>query len=242
MRKKSTKLLSLIIAIFMVMALVPLSALSVSAGEAEVTEVSTFAELVAAVNADKTNIKLKNDIKHTVPMELPEQHRLIFDGNAEYTLDLGGFRLYVVNSENEYYSGSISFIKVAGSSKLNIKNGAIVFQNGKAKSREDYGCVQVTDTATLITERVDINARNSGGAVILENSASATLNDGLIKAFNGYAVYAKGSSNLTLDYGVTLRTEVGDGYPTISYFGYGSLYFASTGDLTVSNAYFTSGV
>lgn len=235
------RILSMFIAVLMVVLMIPFSALSVFAAE-EVTEVSTFAELVAAVNADKTNIKLTANIAHKVPMELPEQHRLVFDGNKEYVLDLNGCDLNVQNLTNEYFAGTISFIKVMGTSKVTIKNGYIGFGNNKSTTRENYGCIQVTDSAELITDNVTVESFRTGCTVILEKQAKATLNGGMVQAMNGYAVYAIGTSALTLDYGVTLRTVVGGGVNTVSMFGYGSLYFLSSGDLTVYNAYLKSGV
>jgi len=242
--KHTSKFFALLLAILMVVAILPFSAITVFAdatGDAP-TEVATFAELVAAVNEDKTNIKLMADITHTVPMELPDQHRLVFDGNKEYVLDLNGYNLSVQNRDNEYFSGTISFIKVMGTSKLTVKNGFVGFGNNKAKSREDYGSVQVTDSAELITENVAFESYKAGCTIILEKQAKATLNGGSVQAMNGYAVYAYGTSALTLDYGVTLRTTVGDGSHTVNNFGYGSLYFSSSGDLTVYGAYFKSGV
>ena len=242
--KRTNRFFALLLAILMVIAIVPFSAITVFAdatGDAP-TEVATFAELVAAVNEDKTNIKLTANITHTVPMELPDQHRLVFDGNKEYVLDLNGYNLSVQNLNNEYFSGTISFIKVMGTSKLTVKNGFIGFGNNKAKSREDYGSVQVTDSAELITENVAFESYRTGCTIILEKQAKATLNGGSVQAMNGYAVYAYGTSALTLDYGVTLRTTVGDGSNTVNNFGYGSLYFSSSGDLTVYGAYFKSGV
>ena len=57
--KRTNKIFALLLAVLMVIAIIPLSAITAfAAEEADITEVSTFAELVAAVNEDKTNIKL----------------------------------------------------------------------------------------------------------------------------------------------------------------------------------------
>ncbi len=77
--------------------------------EAEITEVTTFNELLNAVNSDKTHIKLMNDIKNFVPDdELPTKHRLVFDGGKDYILDLNGNMLMVGNYANEFYTDNFS--------------------------------------------------------------------------------------------------------------------------------------
>ena len=76
------RILSMLLAAIMVLAIVPFSAITTFADtpEAEITEVSTFGELLNAVNSDKTHIKLTKDIKNIVPDdELPTKHRLVFD-------------------------------------------------------------------------------------------------------------------------------------------------------------------
>lgn len=217
---------------------------SASATTETITEVSTFAELVSAVNADTPNIKLMADINHTVPRELPDDHRLIFDGNIAYTLDLNGHKIYVENVNNEYYNGLISFIKVTGTSKLTIENGDICFRNYEANNRsEHYGNIQLKDSAELVTKNhASILSGDAGKALALEDQSKATLNGGMVSAMNGFAVYAMDNSTLTLDYGVTLRSAGGGGVPTLLTDGYGSLYFISKGDLTINDAYLKSGV
>ena len=77
------RILSILLAAIMVLAIVPFSAITAFADtpEAEITEVSTFGELLNAVNSDKTHIKLTKDIVDIVPDdELPTKHRLVFDG------------------------------------------------------------------------------------------------------------------------------------------------------------------
>ena len=89
--KTKNRIISILLAIIMVLAIVPFSALTVFATEPEITEVSTFGELLNAVNSDKTYIKLTTNIKDIVPDdELPTKHRLVFDGGKEYVLDLNG--------------------------------------------------------------------------------------------------------------------------------------------------------
>ena len=78
--KTRNQILIILLAVFMVLAIVPFSALTVFADtpETEITEVGTWSELLNAVNSDKTHIKLMNDIMDTVPDdELPTKHRLV---------------------------------------------------------------------------------------------------------------------------------------------------------------------
>ena len=80
------RILSILLAAIMVLAIVPFSAITAFADtpEAEITEVSTFGELLEAVNSDKEHIKLTKDIEDVVPDdELPTKHRLVFDGGKD---------------------------------------------------------------------------------------------------------------------------------------------------------------
>ena len=60
--KTKNRIISILLAVIMVLAIVPFSALTVFATEPEITEVSTFGELLNAVNSDKTYIKLTSVI------------------------------------------------------------------------------------------------------------------------------------------------------------------------------------
>ena len=114
----------------MVLSALPFSALTLFATEPENTEVSTWGELLNAVNSDKTYIKLTTNIKDVVPDdEPPTKHRLVFDGGKEYVLDLNGYSLEVINHANEYYTSNFPMISVSGNSKLEIKDGSLGFDN-----------------------------------------------------------------------------------------------------------------
>ena len=128
--KTKNRIISILLAVIMALAIVPFSALTVFATEPEITEVSTFGELLNAVNSDKTYIKLTTNIKDIVPDdELPTKHRLVFDGGKEYVLDLNGYSLEVINHANEYYTSKFPMISVSGNSKLEIKDGSLGFDN-----------------------------------------------------------------------------------------------------------------
>ena len=244
-----SKILSLLLVLLMVLAIVPLYATLAFAQEngeginEEVTEVSTFEELLNAVNADKTHIKLKNDIKDTVPDdELPTKHRLVFDGGKDYVLDLNGNRLLVGNYDNEFYTDKFSMIAVSGSSNLEIKNGRITFENWYADSRTSRGVVSVTDDSSLIATDVVMHNAYTGTVVYAADSAKVTLDGGDYTVTNGFALYFEGQSSLTLDGGVQIGTRVGDSTATVFVDGYGALYSESSGELTVNNAYFNTGI
>ena len=244
-----SKILSLLLVLLMVLAIVPLYATLAFAQEngeginEEVTEVSTFEELLNAVNADKTHIKLKNDIKDTVPDdERPTKHRLVFDGGKDYVLDLNGNRLLVGNYDNEFYTDKFSMIAVSGSSNLEIKNGRITFENWYADSRTSRGVVSVTDDSSLIATDVVMHNAYTGTVVYAADSAKVTLDGGDYTVTNGFALYFEGQSSLTLDGGVQIGTRVGDSTATVFVDGYGALYSESSGELTVNNAYFNTGI
>ncbi|MBQ9761325.1 MAG: hypothetical protein IJW16_08260, partial [Clostridia bacterium] len=242
--KLRSRLTSMLLVLVMVLALVPLSVFSVAATEPEVTEVGTFEELLNAVNADKTHIKLKHSITDTVPDdELPSKHRLVFDGDKDYILDLNGNKLEVLNHANEFYGGNFSMIEVSNDSSLEIKNGSITFENYYGgHTRIAKGVLFVTDTSAVTATDVDMKNPYIGTTVHATDDARITLNGGTYSAFNGFAVYLERRAALTLDEGVYLYTEVGDAVATVHIDGYGALYSESTGEMTVNYASFRSGV
>ena len=235
-------LTALLLAVLMVVALVPFSALTVFATEPEITEVSSFEQLVAAVNADKAYIKLTGDIERVVAAdELPP--RLIFDGNVDYVLDLNGYSLEVINHINEYYTGKFAMITVSGESSLEIKNGYIGFDNWSTGSdRKSKGVVFVEDTATLVATKVSMRNLYTGAVVSAAEQASVTLDGGEYQVQNGFALFMSGQAALTLDGSVYIHTLVGDCASSAYVDGYGALYSESTGALVISNAFFKSGI
>ena len=148
MKKHLAVLIGMLMLIFVaVIAHLPTSALRTVADDPkpEITEVSSFEQLLAAVNADKTNIKLTTHIMDQVPDdELPTKHRLAFDGGEEYTLDLGGYILCVSNTENIFYTDNFSVI-------INIHNGHFVLSNSTCfvttnnfTTTQSFYCVKFT--------------------------------------------------------------------------------------------------
>ncbi|MBR2349911.1 MAG: hypothetical protein IKA77_04740, partial [Clostridia bacterium] len=208
-----------------------------------VTEVTTFSQLLNAVNSDKTHIKLMNDIKDIVPDdELPTKHRLVFDGGKDYILDLNGNQLMVGNYANEFYTDNFSMIAVSNSSNLEIKNGSIVFENWYTDYRTAKGVAFVTDDSTLTATDVDMYNGYTGTVVYATDTAKVTLDGGDYTAMSGFAVYLEKQASLTLDGGVWIGTKMGDSTATVYLDGYGALYSESTGEMVVNHAYFNTGI
>ena len=239
------RILSILLAAIMVLAIVPFSAIAAFADtpEAEITEVSTFGELLNAVNSDKTHIKLTNDIKDIVPDdELPTKHRLVFDGGKDYILDLNGNNLMVGNYANEFYTDNFSMIAVQNSSSLEIENGSLVFENWYTDYRTAKGVLFVADDSTLTATSVDMYNGYTGTVVYATDDAKVTLDGGDYTATSGFAIYLEKQAALTIDGGAWIGTKVGDSTATVYLDGYGALYSESSGELIINNAYFNTGV
>ena len=208
-----------------------------------VTEVTTFSQLLNAVNSDKTHIKLMNDIENIVPDdELPTKHRLVFDGGKDYILDLNGNQLMVGNYANEFYTDNFSMIAVSNSSNLEIENGSIVFENWYTDYRTAKGVAFVTDDSILTATDVDMYNGYTGTVVYATDGAKVTLDGGDYTAMSGFAVYLEKQASLTLDGGVWIGTKMGDSTATVYLDGYGALYSESTGEMVVNHAYFNTGI
>jgi len=243
--KTRNQILIILLAVFMVFAIVPFSALTVFADtpETEITEVGSWSELLNAVNSDKTHIKLMNDIMDTVPDdELPTKHRLVFDGGKDYVLDLNGNKLMVGNYANEFYIDNFSMIAVSNSSSLEIENGRLVFENWYTDHRTAKGVIFVADDSTLTATSVDMYNGYTGTVVYATDDAKVTLDGGDYTATSGFAIYLEKQAALTIDGGAWIGTKVGDSTATVYLDGYGALYSESSGELIINNAYFNTGI
>ena len=243
--KTKNRILSVLLAAIMLLAIVSFSAITAFADtpEAEITEVSTFGELLNAVNSDKTHIKLTKDIENIVPDdELPTKHRLVFDGGKDYILDLNGNKLMVGNYSNEFYTDNFSMIAVQNSSSLEIENGSLVFENWYTDHRTAKGVLFVADDSTLTATSVDMYNGYTGTVVYATDDAKVTLDGGDYTATSGFAIYLEKQAALTIDGGAWIGTKVGDSTATVYLDGYGALYSESTGELIINNAYFNTGI
>ena len=239
--KTKNRIISILLVAIMMLSMMPFT---VFANESEITEVSTFSELLEAVNSDKEYIKLTKDIEDVVPDdELPTKHRLVFDGGKNYLLDLNGYTLKVINHANEYYTDNVPMISVSGNSKLEIQNGGLVFDNWYAGSnRKARGVVHVADTSTLLATKVNMQNKYAGNVVSATADAHVTLDGGEYTVQSGFAIYLDRQASLTLDGDVSIRTVVGDSANTQYVDGYGALYSESSGELIVNYAFFKSGI
>ena len=240
--KTKNRIISILLVAIMVLSMMPFTAF---ANESEITEVSTFAELLEAVNSDKEYIKLTQDIEDVVPDdELPTAHMLRFDGGKNYVLDLNGYTLEVINHANEFYTGNFAMIEVTGASELKISNGSLYFDNWYAggSNRKARGVVHVADTSILVATKVNMRNAYAGNVVSATADAKVTLDGGEYIVQNGFAIYLNRQASLTLDGDVSIQTLVGDSANTQSIDGYGALYSESTGELIVNYAFFKSGI
>ena len=212
--------------------------------EQQITVVETWKELVNAVNADKPYIKLQNDLEDIASIEdSPTAHRLIFDGGKDCILDLNGHSLKVINHENIYYTSEFAMITLSNGSRLEIKDGSIVFDNWYVNhNRKAMGVVAVKDNSVLTATKVNMSNIYAGTVVYGDQTSSITLDGGKYIATNGFAVYLARKANLTLDGGAFIGTLVGDSTSSQSIDGYGALYSESTGELVINNAMFKSGI
>ena len=243
--KFRSKLLTALMILVMLLTLLPTAALTVAAEETEeITEVRSFEELLNAVNGDKTYIKLISDIEDIVPDdELPTKHRLVFNGGKKYLLDLNGYELTVFNHINEFYTGGFSMIEVSNFSELEILNGSLVFDNYFAKSdRKARGTVAVYDDSVLAAKGVNMSNKYTGTVVYAGANAEVTIDGGEYTVQNGFAIYLENKASLTVEGGAYVHTVMGDSASTQYVDGYGALYSESSGELTLNNVFFKSGV
>ena len=241
--KSRVLLMAALVFIALVFSAVAFMPCAVEAEETTVTEVSTWNELLNAVNSDKAHIKLVRSIEDAVPEdELPTKHRLVFDGGKDYVLDLNGYDLKVFNHINMFYTGEFAMIEVSGSSKLEIKDGSIVFDNYFSKAnRKAKGVVAVVEDSTLDAINVNMYNKYTGTVVYANASSSVRLEKGEYSVQNGFAIYLENNASLTLD-GPYIHTVMGDGASTQYVAGYGALYSESSGELVINDALFKSGV
>jgi len=227
---------------FCVLAISPSGAFA-SEPDVEITEVSTWNGLLNAVNSDKAYVKLMNSIEDHVPDdELPTKHRLLFNGGIDYVLDLNGYELKVLNHINEFYTGEFAMIEVTDGSRLEVKNGSLIFDNYFAKAnRKAKGVVAVKNDSTLTAIDVNMSNKYTGTVVYANSSSKVTLKGGEYAVQNGFALYLENQASLTLD-GPYIHTTMGDGTPTQYVDGYGALYSESSGELVINDAFFKSGV
>ena len=260
---KRFSIIGLLVALFacVLLAFVPLTATTIAdepqtpviegttgAGTAEDPMlVDEYLELVAAVNADVTNIKLTANLVVQIPHnELPSNYFLSFNGKTEYNLDLNGYKISITNLANRFLTGDFSVITVDENAVLNVKNGLIDFENGmlRADSVNANPFIYINRHGKLNSTNVKYINFHYGNTIGLSSRAEAVIKGGEVWAESGYAIHAVDGAKLTLDWNVKLstRNEIG-AYYAGSETGVGALFFsANSGELTVEAATFVGGV
>ena len=201
MKKKRSKLISMLLTLVMTLSLVP--AMGVTASAAEWTTVNTYKELQDAVKAKKEYIKLGQDIDttnfHSTGSGLEVEDWLTFE-NQTCTLDLNGktltlmTRLLPMGVFLRVYDGSNLTIKDSSSANTGAITGA--FKNYIAS---DAGCC--------------LFHVHGGSSLTLENGSFTVTSEP--HESNADTVRAM-DSNITIKEGVTI-SHPGKFYPEHSY-------------------------
>ena len=201
MKKKRSKLISMLLTLVMTLSLVP--AMGVTASAAEWTTVNTYKELQDAVKAKKEYIKLGQDIDttnfHSTGSGLEVEDWLTFE-NQTCTLDLNGktltlmTRLLPMGVFLRVYDGSNLTIKDSSSANTGAITGA--FKNYIAS---DAGCC--------------LFHVHGGSSLTLENGSFTVTSEP--HESNTDTVRAM-DSNITIKEGVTI-SHPGKFYPEHSY-------------------------
>ncbi len=253
------KLLCLTLVALMVLSIVPVMAFTVFASEGgsstpviegttgagtpeDPVLVDEYSELVAAVNADVTNIKVTDNIYATIPSnQLPDDYLLVFDGGKEYNIDLAGFKVSQRN-ENKYVTAEVPFITVESGSTLNIENGTVTYENETAN--KENGNPFVCVVGTLNSTNVNYQLNSCGSAISVVELGNAVFNGGEVESYAGFAIRCSGSASLTLSDNVFVRTYTGRGSIPIGVEerSTGALCFAGEGTLNIYQAMFDGGV
>ena len=137
--KSSTKTKNLFGILFATVALFSFGLLLSACGEQKsVAEVSTYAELVAALNGDKETVILKNDIDIEDELDVTRKVTLDFNGHKIYNSEI----IWTNSISNP--SGSTSLISVEENGDLTVTgNGQMV------ALKDDVYCISVTGNGKL---------------------------------------------------------------------------------------------
>ena len=212
MKFKIKRILAVMLVFCMMMGMLP--NMIMTAHAAGVVEVDTYEELYKAVYEKETNIRLTKDISYECTEESPTWVDITLNFKTNTVLDLNGHELKFTN-KNSSHTKMFSFIYVGLEGvTVTIRNGDIIQDNllEAAKDPDSKGPIEVA-AGTLITEEVNITNKRGGHTVYAHGNATVNLKGGTIETWNGYAVYAYGAVDLTLDQGVVLQTKDGYGYP-----------------------------
>ena len=238
MKHKTSKLLSILLALVMVAGLLPGQ---VAYAADDPVEVSTWEDLQYALERSSNAVKLTTDINFsTTASMIPADISLNITGNK--TIDLNGHTINLRNADNNDFDRMMPWITVNTGAVLTLSNGSIKGYNYKSTDRDARGVIWVK--GTLNTSNVTIVNGRVGPAINCAGEG-LKLSGGTIEAFNGYALkITSGAPNVVLSDNVILRTYVGDGIPPQStQEGYGAMmYNPDGGTLRIICAEFLGGV
>ena len=185
MKKKRSKLISMLLTLVMTLSLVPAMGVTASAADGFV-EVSTYEQLKTAVDKGDAKVKLMANIDTTNEnggAGVTNQTALVFIGNNNI-LDLNGHTLKLVSN--------------TGTTFFNV-NKDLTIKDSKGGGRIDFGygpgivtrttAIHVADasTANLTVESGTLSS-TKGGITLIESEGNLTINGGKF-----YAPYVEGS-------------------------------------------------
>lgn len=186
MKKKRSKLISMLLTLVMTLSLVPAMGVTASAADGFV-EVSTYEQLKTAVDKGDAKVKLVANIDTTNDnggAGVTNQTALVFIGNNNI-LDLNGHTLKLVSN--------------TGTTFINVNKNLTIKDSSGTRGRIDFGygpgivtkttAINVADasTANLTVESGTLSS-TKGGITLIESEGNLTINGGKF-----YAPYKEGS-------------------------------------------------
>ena len=186
MKKKRSKLISMLLTLVMTLSLVPAMGVTASAADGFV-EVSTYEQLKTAVDKGDAKVKLVANIDTTNDnggAGVTNQTALVFIGNNNI-LDLNGHTLKLVSN--------------TGTTFINVNKNLTIKDSSGIRGRIDFGygpgivtkttAINVADasTANLTVESGTLSS-TKGGITLIESEGNLTINGGKF-----YAPYKEGS-------------------------------------------------
>ena len=224
---QKTRLLRVLLALYMILSLAPISAFAVD------STVSNETELTAALeNADCAEIKLGGSIETTWELDV----------GRTVTLDLNGYTLSCSGTDEDIIrvrsSGSLTIKdsstggKIDGQNKncgIEVKGGTLTLESGSivncTDADGDGGAVDVSNTGVTETQVkygkfimnggaiMDCKAGDDGGAVDIGSGCTFIMNGGTISSCraddDGGAVFIKQSGSFELNGGVIQNCSAG---------------------------------
>ena len=217
LKRKSKRVLSIVLAVAMIVGLFPIAAFAnETPDENGLATVSTADNFISAVsNEDVTEIQLLSTLKISQDISVPE--------NKTLTIDLNGKKIDAGTNQISLASGSELIIKDSSNGTGEI--------SASGETAADTGLFLV-DNATLTLNGGKFNAANNNYGVYASNGGKVIVNDGTFTA--GYAPLA--GNNTTGD----MKFEVNGGTLTAEYGP--AIYMPGQVNLTITNGTLNGGI